>query len=502
MFRIGKTLSDKKILLGYLLSGLCLGIGFLVPTLWVVVIFGVASFVWLVTLSDKYKVLAIGGLMAWTSKTLFAISWFWSVYPISVFDLDIGYSGLLVIFMYWSYVGVSIGLAGLFFALICSFLYKNFSKKFFILTLPFFWLLFEITGSYLFTLFSLGEGGTLNGVFSFGYIGYLLAEHPWLLQIANFGGVFTLTLVTVFLGVGLWQILTNDGFTKRVQIIGIVLLVVWISGFLIDPKPIDNSVNKIKVAIVDTNFSGREYSSRSDRAEYHAKQMREALKTALEAEVDYVVMSEDSRYIDARLSPLSAYSIFRFDHADTEAVVIEAGRTPMPGGVVTLRATIYDGQAKTAYGVDKQYLVPQGEYMPKISTAVMNLFGLSETAKDIDSRVLYRPGPLFSQSALPSHVPGVLFCFATADPLGVFKLTRERALPFIAHPVSHAWFNNPYTLWHQFDTMLKVQAVWNNVPIVSAGNKISGALYTENGLKVEPEVFASGESWQVKLVEF
>jgi apolipoprotein N-acyltransferase len=75
-------------------------------------------------------------------------------------------------------------------------------------------------------------------------------------------------------------------------------------------------------------------------------------------------------------------------------------------------------------------------------------------------------------------------------------------VPFIAHPTSHAWFHESKILWQQQDVMLKVQALWNDVAIVSAGNMAYGALYTKAGKKIQPTPVKTGESWQVSLVRW
>ena len=258
---------------------------------------------------------------------------------------------------------------------------------------------------------------------------------------------------------------------------------------------------KITVAIIDTTFGGEDFFSLSERDSYKREQIIEALAVALETEADYVVLPEDSRYLNPALAPERAYSFFRFEQGDPRAVVIEAGRVPDEAGAV-LRVSIYDGIEKKAYGIDKQYLVPQGEFMPYLYTTTLQFLGGGKTASALEAKLKYRPGPLYEQSKLPKHLPGVLFCFASANPLAVYDLIEERELPFIVHPISHAWFHSPDSLWQQLDVMLKIHAVWNNVPIVSAGNMVEGALYTEAGAKVIGETYARGASWRVSLVSW
>jgi apolipoprotein N-acyltransferase len=488
----------------YLGSGLLLGVGFIEPTFWVLVFPGIALFIYAILAESSWQKAAWGGFLTFTIKALLAIVWFWTTYPIIWIDLSLGRAELPVVGFYWLTVGCFIGLGGLCGALVLYLLKSKLTSWFLFLTVPIVWLATEILGSFFFSLFTLGEGGTLNVVFSFGYVGYLLAEHPWLLPLASFGGVYLLTLVAVFGGTVFYSWLKKFAYQeKSKRLAALVFFALALSAPFVSWPFVSSSLgeDKTTVAIIDTSFGGSEYFALPDRETYRREQIIEALQAALATEAEYVVMPEDSRYVDPALTPSQAYSLFRFLQGDTEAVVVEAGRKPLTDGS-TLRATIYDGVEKKAYGVDKQYLVPQGEFMPYFYTKTLALLGASQAAETINDKLQYRPGPLASQKDLPKHLPGVLFCFASADPLAVHTLTKARSLPFIAHPISHTWFHEPVSMWHQFDTMLKIHAVWNNVPIVSAGNMVEGALFTKEGKKVVPQLVASGLSWQVSLVSW
>jgi hypothetical protein len=108
-------------------------------------------------------------------------------------------------------------------------------------------------------------------------------------------------------------------------------------------------------------------------------------------------------------------------------------------------------------------------------------------------------GSLTSQTEAASSTPGILYCFESVSPWGVKKIIQERGeVPFIAHPISHAWFNEPKILWKNLDSMLRVQAIWNQQYIVSAGGHVSGQVYTPQGKIRSPENIASGDNWTLR----
>jgi hypothetical protein len=84
----------------------------------------------------------------------------------------------------------------------------------------------------------------------------------------------------------------------------------------------------------------------------------------------------------------------------------------------------------------------------------------------------------------------------------VRTIMKERgSVPFIAHPVSHAWFTEPFALWNQLETMLQVQAVWNQSYIVSSGNQVRGYAVTPTGAIVYPKQVQSGDNWSLGIVQ-
>ncbi len=483
-------------------AGIALGVGFVWPIFWWLVFLGVALFLLACSRTSSYAAVFWGGWLTGTTKLLFSIGWFWTTYPIVWIDLALGWFELPVIGFYWFTVSAAVGLS---FALLANFLYflkKQWSSWWLHVT-PIAWLCAEILGALFFSLFTFGDGGTINTVFSFGMAGYQLAAHPVLLQLAQFGGVYILSLATVSVGVLLYRqchlLATPRGWHWILGAGAILLGSSFITFPLGETEELSNTV-----AIVDTQFGGVDYFALSGEAREQVRvtALSEAVSAALATEAAYVVMPEDSRLVSRRLGPRQAFAEWRRLIGATDTVVIEAGRVPTSLSTNALRSMIYDPLTNSGFAVDKQFLVPQGEYMPQFYLSILSLLGMSEAVAQIKTKLTYQPGPYDSQGMFPAHVPGVLFCFEDADPLAVRRLLKERTAPFIAHPISHAWFHNPQSLWYQFDTMLKVQAVWNGVTIISAGNMVTGAKYSPRGLKEVPTSVAEGRWWTVRTTSW
>ncbi len=477
-------------------TGIVLGVGFVLPWLWWTVFFGVTS-LWLLCRDTSVRRALAAGFGVFFVKSLFAISWFWSTYPIDWIDLSLGKSEPFLVGFYWLTVALFLGLGGLvlgggwyFVAHRCHFQPLQLVAMALVLVVA------EVMSSVFFSIGTFGPGSAVNAVFSFGYSGYLLAEHETLVLFSKVAGVYGLTFLVGIFSWCLWFSLRRQTKTKQ-YFFSVIMILLCIGTatheiFLVAEREGD----ALSVAVIDTNFSGADATET-----YKRTRVNEAVSLALEMGSQYIILPEDSRYFDTALASETLYRRFRFLAGDTETVVIDSGRMSMGDGAV-LRAFVYDGINKKMWTTDKQYLVPQGEYLPYFYSTALAVVGKSNVATILDKKLSYRPGPDRDQGQFSSEIPGVLFCFESADPLGVWRLKSERDIPFVAHPISHAWFHESKILWQQLESMLRVQALWNNVEIVSAGNAARGFLYTRAGKKIHPAPAVSGDGWTVSTVAF
>ncbi len=489
-------------LITYVISGLLLGIGFIFPWLWFCSLIGVGSFVLAISQSNSIKVVALGGVIAWTIKSALAVSWFWSTYPIQWLGVSLGLLELPAIGFFWISVSFFLGLGGVITAIIWWLISKSKIYLLGLLVFPFIWLVGELSSSLLFSIFTIGEGISINYIFSFGYLGYQLGNHDLLIYLSKFGGVYFLSLLSALIGYLLYLIYQTFPKPKSYIIVSSLILVLLVTSYItILIKDEIKQESQLKVAIVDTFFGG-DFFTKDNYESLKNQAVIEAVYSALSLNPDYIILPEDSRYTPQNQSAELAYRFFRFESSDSEVVLIDSGKTVLENNQVVLRANIYDGLSKKGWSIDKQYLVPQGEFLPYYSKYVLGIFGNKNTFNDIKEKLNYQPGPLFDQSQLPQSVPAILFCSENINPYSVKKLLASRGgAPFIAHPVSHAWFHKSEVLQQQLDLMIRIQAIWNGVPIVSAGNMARGALYTKGGDIQYPKTSLEGVFWKVGIID-
>lgn len=449
-----------------------MGLGVTTP-FWLLTLIGVGVFLFALTrpaaafLSWR-QAFALGAL-AWTVARLVSLVWFWSVYPFDWLGVESHFLQLLAILVYWLIAASSLGVGGGVVALGMCWLKRRPAPWWWLTALL--WVVGEIIGSFVFSVVTWAPEMALNINFSFGYVGYALASHAGLLQLAAYGGVYLLSLVSVLLV--LTTLVAFKSFLAKHVWQGLTVVFVVLLFSSQAPIPPESSKG-ITVGIISTNFSASELATPQGR-EMRAKALPEAVRSASELKVDYLLLPEDARFTAGFASEEMAAGWYRFGISDPPSLIDSGYVSDRDSGY--LRAYVYqDNQIHT---IDKQYLVPLGEYLPTLFAWGLRLSGQGDVVEKINNQANYRPGPM--TEFFPSNVPGILFCFDAVSPFAVKRLTNETEVPFISHVQSHAWFNEPESLWHQLDAMLRTQAVWSQVPIISAGNMVNGKVYYPNG---------------------
>jgi apolipoprotein N-acyltransferase len=483
----------------WVISGLLLGVGFVVPFLWPAGLAGVVYFLYLLQQDVPLKEKLLGAWLSWTIMAGFSVGWIWSTYPVDWLPAEMGSIQLVLIFTSWFMTGVSLGFGAVAMVLIAVFIKQQLNLpawSLYFLLYPILWLFAEIVGSLAFSIFFYGTGGVVNTAFSFGYAGYLLAEHEVFLQLARAAGVYGLSFIFVLMAGGI--LFFRAELLRRWPLVLVCSICVFAVGFV----PLFQTSN-LKVVdghdilMVDTQFSSRLGSSELGQKQMRAK-LEEAVAFALTQESGYIVLPEDSRYFDQSRPPSSVKAVFKIKYNEPEVVIIDSGRATV-GSQTVLQSFVYNGLDDSVDRFHKRLLVPQGEYVSAVYEKILRWAGRGNFLDFYAQGLSYEVGPWTSQSSGSAQTPGILFCFESFDPQGVRTLTKERPnMPFVAHIASHAWFHEPKTLWSQTETMLRVQALWNQQYIVSVGNMMPGMAYSPSGALINPEVIESGDGWEVK----
>lgn len=476
----------------YIFSGVLLGVGFMYPTVWFLGLAGAG--VLLYSIVTYPKCAYIGGYYAWFIKFLFVLSFYWTVYPIDWLPFDFGEKEILLVGLYWLTVSLFLGTGGLVFAFLYSRIRSILSHTQWLgfVLVPIVWVLSEVAGSFLLSIFTLGPGGFINGYFSLGYIGLLLAEHVFLLHVAAILGVYGLSFLAVLL-----VFLCGQLVQRKKYLLALILIGALIGTAYVPFSSTRESLDEVQVAVINTEFPVGIGFSDVDTQEKKRAQAT-ALQAALATDADYILTPEAQSFLEQE-NITKALAEFNFFAGDSDAIVIDSGRVRNESGA-TLQGIVYEPVTRQYVIAHKKYLVPQGEYVPYFYAQLFRAIGADFIIDELESTLAYQVGEETSQASFLDHYPGMLFCFESTNGLGVRQLVSDRpSVPFIAHPISHIWFNEPRALWTQTTAALRVQSVWNNIAIVSANNFGPSQLFTPDGQVITPEIVAAADMWEVGL---
>lgn len=482
---------QKNNFLQWVLSGLLLGVGFIFPAAWILGVVGIAYCIHLSLSTSSWKKLILGSLTAWTIKYACALVWFWSVYPVEWLAFDLGNVQLVLIFFYWLTASLWLGFGGVLFSVATQALNTHVRFKVLAVCIPFLWVISEILGSLFFSVVTIGHGGVITSAFSFGFVGYLLAQHTLLIYVSGLYGMYSLGLVIVVLALVLVSL-------KRVSVHQSVVFIslLYVTGFVPFLASLPKTNDSHHVVTINTQFPPNQIRT-PEGAQLIRKELDAAMNAALELEPDYILLPEDARYFNQSQNPNQTKALFRFQKGNPDTIIVDTSRAES-GGATVLQSYIYNGLENTVNQSHKRYLVPQGEFMPALYVGVLNLFGYDDLTKKIAKDIAFEVGDKTSQVDSSQTSPGVLFCFESVSPKGVKTILDERGeVPFIAHPISHAWFHESHILWQNLDSMLRVQAIWNRQYIVSAGSHVPSQVVSPNGLIKLPDAVAFGDRWSV-----
>ena len=208
---------------------------------------------------------------------------------------------------------------------------------------------------------------------------------------------------------------------------------------------------------------------------------------------ELVLLPEDARFTTSFSSSQAALAELRAHYSS--GVIVDSSRTVDERGETVLRAFLYDVAREQVHVVDKQYLVPQGEYIPYLIDMLLRLIGAEELRDAVGENQNYVSGKQVDTSHMSREIPRVLFCFESAVPFSARTHASETS--FIVHPVSHGWFHDPWLLRPQLQRMLQIQAVWNNVTILQTGNLATSVRYEPDGTITYGDMLESHQYWSL-----
>ncbi len=396
--------------------------------------------------------------------------WYWNSLRLDWLGVPTVWKGILYVGISWWITTLVLSLAVGFWGIIAWYFLRTRSFLENVFLIPLTWAVLEYARAWLYSLLTYGVGVAFGPHFTIGFLGYLLANHSFLLQLASVGKVYLLSFVVVFFNVALWGIAARSGATppRRFAVAAVLIAVVVGTSFIPVPEK-KSGGNEITVVALHTNFPVLLSVSRKVQQIRNGTYRDLMLRAAREAPaLDVVLLPEDTRFFQNLLLRREAGVFVREIFGTVRPLIVDSGNVTGDDDKTHSRLLYYDTAAGTVTTRDKVFLAPQGEYIPNLFSFIVGSFG--DSTKEIEKHRTYYPGT--NENAVGGNgrvVVGGLFCSEMFSEVLYGALKNEKA-NMLVNAASHSWFHGSRFFYREFLAAAKVRAVENRLPLVVAAN--------------------------------
>lgn len=348
-----------------------------------------------------------GGLMVGAIFGGGLLGWLFDTYPFEFLGLknekEIALTFIIFIILWILHI-LFIGLfIGAFSWTIKKLLYLKISTLWFIFLIPGIWIIFEYLRAWTFNLLWLGKETFWSPYWTWGNLAYFLHNNSSLSQIADIGGIYLVSFLIVLINVLLFLIIykfkQKTTSTKHFALMIIFILFVlsaW-KCYGLYRLNLPDKGKTIKLALLQTNFMpGSGLNAYNKQESFDA--VRQILQNPKNINHNPDIIVEPEGFSIVAMSgnqKIAKYILKNF--WQPEQIYIENQKITDLDQKTTSRLFYYDLDKKESIAFsDKNFLMPNGEYLPYITKLLLNLYSFNINTDLIffsrgDSRVAETP---------------------------------------------------------------------------------------------------------------
>jgi apolipoprotein N-acyltransferase len=395
------------------------------------------------------------------------ICWFWDTLPLDWLGLTNPTNQWYLVFASWGGVTLTFALTTMVWGGVFYLLRR---VSFSLLLFPILWVLHEESRMWAFSFLTYGERSLHGPHFSPIAFGYPLAEHPYLLQIAEGGGIMLLNLFVAFCGALLCALLIARKeripcATRDVLILsGAVLIFLSLPLFQKEPETPRSEVRAV-LATFDLPLGVPPV----DPAGTYIGLLRTIASST--PAIDLAVFPEENQVDRIFPTPELRKEGFKAIFGDQDILIISSTHTPTETRGHDVGLVYETGQGDVLGSYMKMFLMPGGEYMPASMQFVFSPRPDSGLAKYYDylpDKAPVRTGVV----AVPfrDHIVGALVCSDLLSPQLYRTLAQKQGANILVNLASNSWFHHSRSLFTKSIQMAKVHAVQNRAYVLQAAN--------------------------------
>ncbi len=419
----------------------------------------------------------MGGAFAWGWGAL-PLDWMGISNPLLAYPLV----GLLWVFESLVYGGI-IGIASIIFYKLRSHTWKDY------FLFPSLIVISEWVSALSISLIWWGGDTPIGPHWTLGSIGYPLAESETLRSFAAVGGIYLLSFIAIFLGLGIYRIIAGGvSSLKRtlLSFLGVFFLFVLL-GTLINAH-YKNSVPEktISVATTQTHIDAKATENLDD-ALSQFETLTALLLTINKGTVNdtpagLVILPEDDRFgllLNMVGERGRVGEILGTQNAST--TLVTSGRTPLLGGIAKSTLTYLDGSGSSRAVYEKSLLMPFGEYIPSWVSFLTRMSGGSKWVTAYENGRGYRVGERREIGTLSDGTKiGGSFCSEIVSPV-IFRSLVKDGATMLFNSASHASLHGIYFIKITERHHAQIRAAESNRFLVGATNYSSSFVISNTG---------------------
>ncbi len=463
MVELRNHTKDIKAVSAFTLSSAATALGVMYPTLWFLVVVGLAGFLCtLYIYAQRARTALVMGWMYGTITTAASLAWFWHMTPFDWLGSASYLDGALFAGSMWLLTSLLLGIATALFAGVTWLMRDSFAAPY--LT-PMLFALSGVLSMWLHTIIALGQESLVEPHFSAPSLGYALTEQIQLLQLAESGGIdslnFFLAAIAMALSLCVCSTLRTVTWRTRVHAYTYTLLValcITLSISIDSTTSKDEGAHNLDILIL----------SASDVVTPHRyTDMRNTLSQAL-SELDtppHIIIFPESFSLEALFgNDMETQAYFKKWFQGEEVILVY---TKIHPGERAYNSIYFHSSTRgVIHEHQKRYLAPEGEY-----TTYLGHLLIGQSSDPLMKRFFEQKKPLV-KGPLPSAVTahdvriGALSCYEIFSPYLFDGLVREHGAELLINTSNPSWFHGSRLYFDKTVAMSKVHAVQHRVPIV------------------------------------
>ncbi len=491
------SLRRAGIILLSVLSGIATGGSIASPYLWPLVFIAPAPFLFLLLQrSTRYSPRSIFylGLLFGFGLHAVVMGPILLTYPLSWAGIVPGALAQTLVTVAWLCFSIAMALPWGFFALGLRALFKKTQRAAPILIgTILLWVAAEYGSAFFYSLLALGDPVPLSFDFTIGFLGYALSYAPsWLLFPANIGGLPLLSAATILPSATL--ALAGVLFLERKTMYHLLLpplLCALMFGALflfetrrvaLPPNISPDMEEELKIVAVRTDFPSV-LALLNEEATRRGEEVRAILRDIKETGFvpDIVIFPEAVSFEDYLGDVTKEFK----KNLPPTTVVVGTSKRHSLLGETALETRFYEGGGEIVGRIDKELLMPFGEYVPYFFQGLTSILN-PKLLENLTANRTYRSGHSLSLSSAHGVPFGARLCSEVFSPR-LYRELKEKGAGLLLTLSSAAIFHNSPVFVERVRATARVRAVENGLPMAAVFNGGNPSVYDCNGKEIAPD---------------